>query len=302
MLLNINLFSIEIIERNENNVKVKIDNAEKITYKLFELKNGKVIDKSSARNVILSIKDNAINSLSSGTKYIIEDSKGNKTEFWTLAEEPKKAKTNIMFQKTVANSIKGRVSIKDADGVYLLISTDENLSILQDGKEYSTGKYGENKNKIGNSFVIKKMKNGEDFILENLKYAIYNFKLIPFNGNDESINYFSEKGDIRKNHPQLDIPKAKECEFFKENIANIGWNKVEGTQYYEVSVAEDANFNTIIEEYNGANFNNGTNFKLFLEDESKKYYWKIKAVGIYNSSEYSGLNVIDYDYINSAKK
>jgi len=301
LLLNFNLFSIEIIERENNNITIKTDNIDDLEYKLFESKNGKEFDMLIPRIIRLSSKKNKIADLKANTKYLLQDSKS-KIEFWTLADEPTKAKTNIMFLKANANDIKGRVNITNAEGALLLVSINEDISNLKDGKEYTAGKYGSNNNKIASSYIIKKMTNGEVFILENLKYDIYNFTLIPFNGSGESINYFSSKTDIRKYHPQLEIPKVKECEYFKENIAEIKWKEVAGTKYYEVSVAKDPNFNDILEEYNQANFNNGTEFKLYLEDESIKYYWKIKAVGLYNSSDFSEFQVIDNNLINSAKK
>lgn len=300
LILNFNLFSLEIVERNVNYVSIKFDNVDTQVYELYESKNGKDFDKDISQ----SVKSNGgvvkVNKLKPSTYYKLKGKK--EITFWTLAEKPKKNKESLMFLKADNNAIKLRVNQKDADGVLVLASLKDNISLPESGKKVEIGRFGELKNKIGETFIVGDVKGSGEVVLSNLKYEIYNFALIAYNGSGETINYSEKKGIIQKYHPQLAPPKPKECEYFKENVAEIKWDRVEGTEYYEVIVAEDPDFLNVLVEYENANFGNGDNFKIYLEDEQKKYYWKIKAVGIYNTSSYSDYKVIDYNYINSAKK
>lgn len=300
IVLSSNLFSIEILDRNTNYVNVRFEKEDIQVYELYESKNGKDFDK----NLLQSVKSNGqnlkIEKLKPNTYYKIKGKK--ELTFWTLAEKPKKNKESLMFLKAEENAIKIRVNQKDADGVLVLASLKEIIQLPENGKKIEIGKYGDIKNKVGETFIVGNIKGSGEVILPNLKYGIYNFALIAYNGSGESINFSEKKGILHKHHPQLPSPKLKECEYFKENVAEIQWDRVEGTEYYELLVAEDPEFLSVVLEYDNANLGNGTNFKIFLEDETKKYYWKMRAVGIYNTSTYSDYKVIDYNYINSAKK
>lgn len=298
ILFSFQLFSIELLDRNSNSVDLKIDRIKEKSLKLYKSKNGKDFDKEFTD---VSVSNGKIKNLEANSYYKLV-SEVDEVKFWTLAEEPKNAKTNLTFLKSNANAIKIKAYIDNADGAILIATLKKDIDKPIDGKLVSTGKFGEIKSKIGESFVVADLKNKEEIILENLKYGIYTFTLVPYNGKGESINYNINKLKLRETHPQLAIPKQKECEYFKDNVAEIRWNEVEGVKYYEVTVCEDRDCNNIILEYDASNFGNGLEWKLYFEDEKKKYYWKIKAVGIYNSSEYSEVMEIDYDYINSAKK
>lgn len=298
ILFSFQLFSIELLDRSSNSVDLKIDNINEKYFKLYKSKNGKDFDKEYTE---VSVTNGKIKNLEAN-KYYKLVSEVNELKFWTLAEEPNKAKTNLTFLKANANAIKIKAYIDNADGALLIATLKKDIDKPIDGKSLKIGKFGEINSKIGESFVVGDLKNKEEVILENLKYGIYTFTLVPYNGNGESINFNTNKLKLRETHPQLAVPKQKECEYFKDNVAEIKWNKVEGVKYYEVTVCEDRNCNNVILEYDEANFGDGLEWKLFFEDENKKYYWKIRAVGLYNSSEYSEVMVIDYDYINSAKK
>jgi len=299
-ILNVNLLSLEIVERNVNYVSIKFEKEDTQAYELYESKNGKDFDK----NVLKEVKSNGgvfkIEKLKSKTLYKLKGKK--EITFWTLAEKPKKNKESLMFLKANENGIKLRVNQKDSEGVLVLATLKEIILLPESGKKFEIGKFGEVKNKIGETFIVGDIKGSGEIELKNMKYGIYSFGLIAYNGSGESVNYSEKKGVLHKHHPQLPSPKLKECEYFKENVAEIQWDRVEGTEYYEVLVAEDPDFLSVVLEYDNANLGNGTNFKIFLEDETKKYYWKMRAVGIYNTSTYSDYKVIDYNYINSAKK
>lgn len=298
LLLTLNIFSLEIESKSENSVELNYNKNKISEFKLFESKNGKSFD-SNFINV--SPKNGKISNLKANTYYKLE-ANGESVSFWTLAKEPKNSKSDISFVKAKAKNIKARLYLNNADGALVLVTLGDKIDFPVDGKVYNVGQFGLSNNKIGNSYVVANIKNKEDLNLVSMKYGIYKFAIIPYNGKGESINYFTKNIKQRETHPQLPIPNQRECEYFKENVAEIKWDKVEGALHYEVTVCEDNNCNQKLLEYDGANFGEGADFKLFLENEQKKYYWKIKAVGKYNSSEYSELMVIDYNYINSAKK
>ena len=297
-VLTLNLFSLEIKDRTNNSVVIKLDNNKKIELKLYESKNGKDFDNSFK---VVDVKNGKLSNLKAKTYYKLFANEGEIT-FWTLDDEPENAKSNVNFIKAKPNNIKLMTYLDDAEGGLLIATLGNKIDFPEDGKEYQVGNYGESNCKIGNSYVVGHFNPKKELILSDLKYGIYKFVLVPFNGRGEATNYKTHKLKVRETHPQLAVPVQKESEYFKENVAEIKWNKVEGAKYYEVTVCEDKNCNKKLIEYDGANFSNGSEWKLFLENEQKKYYWKIKAVGLYNSSEYSELMEIDYNYINSAKK
>lgn len=298
-VLSLNLFSLEIKDRTSTSVRIEYDKIKGSEFNLFESKNGKDFDNNSK---IVEIKNGELSKLKAETYYKLSYN-GKEISFWTLAEEPKNVKTNISFKKAQAKGIKLLTSYMDiADGGILIATLGIKIDLPVDGRTYPVGSFGDESCRIGSSYVVGYFNPKKDINLNNLKYGIYKFALIPFNGKGETINYYTDKPKIRETHPQLPIPVQKECEYFKENVAEIKWEKVEGAKYYEITVCEDKNCNSIMLEYNSANVSNGLDWKLFLDDEQKKYYWKIKAVGLYNSSEYNELMEIDYYYINSAKK
>lgn len=298
LLFTLNIKAFEIIDRYEDKIKIsKIENTENIFY-LYQSKNGKDFDREFKE---VKISNNELKGLKANTYYKLKSNKSEK-KFWTLAEEPKKPGTNITFIKSEAYSIKMKVYYSGCEGALLVMTLNDELDKPIDGTEYKKNKNFKEVPNMKNTFVLGNIKDKEEIKLENLNYGIYTFSLIPFNGNEESINYKIDKNIERKTHPQLPVPKQKECESFKENVAEIRWERVEGVKYYEVTVCKDRNCNNPILEYDKADLGNGTEFTIYLEDEKKKYYWKIKAIGLYNSSEYSEVMEIDYDYINSAKK
>lgn len=222
------------------------------------------------------------------------------SSFTTLEITPIKPASNIIFRKTEPGSIELTWRNGMGSRRLVLMRKGDFPDLPSNGMVYNAGKYGSDSSRIGftDTYVIfngSKPKN--HFIkIDSLEYDNYYFNVIEYNGSGNLTNYLpgENRTNPRNKASQLPPPIALEEIVFEDNVAFIKWIGTEGIKYYELQVAKDPSFTSLLEEYTDSDVGSNEEFAIYLEDKNRIYYWRIRAVGKYGRSDYS--NIIEVNY------
>lgn len=238
--------------------------------------------------------------LNEKTEYCVDvyrDGKKVQTQkFSTLAHEPLESPKSIAFQGTNHEQMEAIWRKGNGEGTLLLITSDKKITKPEDGKEYTVGKFGDSKAKIGqsNTYVVYNslQNNGERKFLitglqEDTKYIV---QAVEFNGKGETINYLIEdkKSNPRMISSRLKTPVAAVATEITKSGFTANWSKSEKAQFFELDLASDENFMNFVDDFEKVDVGNGTSIEL-SDLKSGTYYYRVRAIGKDNVSQLSNV-------------
>ncbi|PKL77384.1 MAG: hypothetical protein CVV25_14635 [Ignavibacteriae bacterium HGW-Ignavibacteriae-4] len=217
----------------------------------------------------------------------------------TKATEPLESPEGIIFKNTDTDHL--FITWKDAinsEGSLLLVSKDKPPIPPVDGELFHPSlKYGTSKavNDGATYSLFSGRKDYSEFIkIDNLEYGTYYFQVYSYNGDKEYINYNINPGpgNPREVTMKLAAPEMDDFDYLEETI-ELEWTEVKGAEVYELQVALDPEFITLVENYELMDVGKTTKFEMYAENAERHYYVRVRARNGRNISQWSNIMEIE---------
>jgi hypothetical protein len=219
------------------------------------------------------------------------------TEINTLAPKPTKQASNLAFAKVTDNSMKLIWVNGNGEGRIVVASKGDKLDLPNSSSSFvASNKMGDEKAKIGNSFIVYDGKGKVNSCeINNLSAGKYKFFVIEYNGNGSQRNYLLDQSSTnpRMKATAISAPKALPATQITESSFIANWSSVPDAQSYILQVASDEKFENILELYNSLDVGKITNMEVIELEKGKTYYYRVQVKGDEGVSGFSNTIKVD---------
>ena len=208
--------------------------------------------------------------------------------FSTVTHQPKKQASFVTFVNVKTTTLKIQLKKGSGENRIILIKEDSKPNLPKNGTPYKANLiFGKGDNIDGTGTFVLSTGKAKDIQVTNLQAGTTYFVMVcEYNGENNKINYLTteEKTNPLSKVTMLLPPKVLPPTDITSTMFKARWEKVKGGEIYIVDLAYDKEFTQMVENYSGVDVGN-SDYLLFEELQTNKFFYRVRVVGKKNRSE-----------------
>jgi len=208
--------------------------------------------------------------------------------FATVTHKPKEQAIHITFVNVRTSTLKIQIKKGSGENRIILIKDGAKPNLPKNGTLYKANAiFGKGDDIDGTGTFVLSTGKAKEVAVTNLQPGTQYYVMVcEYNGENNKINYLTEevKTNPSSKFTMLAPPKILPPTDITSTSFKAKWEKVIGGEIYVVDLAYDKDFSKMVENYGGVDVGD-SDYLLFEELQTNKYYYRVRVVSRKNRSE-----------------